>query len=77
MPRKDNAGYDIKQLFVGSEGTLGIITDAAILCYKKPNSTSLCFLGVDSIDTVKEILAKVYLLNILRLKNTLEETFQQ
>lgn len=30
--RKDNSGYDIKQLFVGSEGTLGIITEAALRC---------------------------------------------
>jgi len=55
--RKDNTGYDIKQLFIGSEGTLGIITDAAILCYPAPQSTSLCYIGVPNIDIVKEILA--------------------
>ena len=30
--RKDNSGYDIKQLFIGSEGTLGVITEAALKC---------------------------------------------
>lgn len=34
--RKDNTGYDLKHLFIGAEGTLGIITEAAILCPLKP-----------------------------------------
>ena len=34
--RKDNTGYDWKQLFVGGEGTLGIITKASLLTYRKP-----------------------------------------
>eukprot|EP00829_Urostomides_striatus_P011199 TRINITY_DN2742_c0_g1_i2.p2 TRINITY_DN2742_c0_g1~~TRINITY_DN2742_c0_g1_i2.p2 ORF type:complete len:397 (+),score=83.97 TRINITY_DN2742_c0_g1_i2:64-1254(+) len=56
--RKDNTGYDLKQLFIGAEGTLGIITDAAILCYPKPLSTSVCFLGIPSFDDIKAILIK-------------------
>lgn len=43
--RKDNTGYDLKQLFIGSEGTLGIITKASILCPQKPKAVSVAFLG--------------------------------
>lgn len=44
--RKDNTGYDLKQLFIGSEGTLGIITAAVIQLHAKPKSTevALCAL---------------------------------
>lgn len=57
--RKDNTGYDLKQLFIGAEGTLGIITDAAILCYPKPASTSLCFLAAESYENIKQVLISV------------------
>ncbi|KAF7243283.1 D-2-hydroxyglutarate dehydrogenase, mitochondrial [Varanus komodoensis] len=43
--RKDNTGYDLKQLFLGSEGTLGIITAVSILCPPKPKAVNLAFLG--------------------------------
>uniref|UniRef100_A0A3P8UYX7 D-2-hydroxyglutarate dehydrogenase, mitochondrial n=1 Tax=Cynoglossus semilaevis TaxID=244447 RepID=A0A3P8UYX7_CYNSE len=46
--RKDNTGYDLKQLFIGSEGTLGVITAVSILCPPKPKSVNVVFLGCES-----------------------------
>jgi len=43
--RKDNTGYDMKQLFIGSEGTLGVVTAVSILCPVRPKSTQVAFLG--------------------------------
>ena len=37
---KNNAGYDLKQLFIGSEGTLGIVTAAVLKLFPRPRSTS-------------------------------------
>ncbi|VEU22688.1 DEKNAAC103741 [Brettanomyces naardenensis] len=52
--RKDNTGYDLKQLFIGSEGTLGIITGISILCPARPRSVNVAFLGLESYDKVRE-----------------------
>ncbi|WP_019904419.1 FAD-binding oxidoreductase [Methylobacterium sp. 77] len=46
--RKDNAGYDLKHLFVGSEGTLGIITASVLKLYPKPSSRAVGFVGLSS-----------------------------
>ncbi|MCJ2014152.1 FAD-binding oxidoreductase [Methylobacterium sp. J-076] len=46
--RKDNAGYDLKQLFIGSEGTLGIVTAAVLRLFPKPRSTGVAFVGLAS-----------------------------
>lgn len=43
--KKDNTGYHLKHLFIGSEGTLGVITEVAIQCPPKPETVSLAFLG--------------------------------
>ncbi|KAM9354586.1 D-2-hydroxyglutarate dehydrogenase, mitochondrial [Pholidichthys leucotaenia] len=48
--RKDNTGYDLKQLFIGSEGTLGVITAVSILCPQKPKSVNVVFLGCESFE---------------------------
>ena len=53
--RKDNTGYDLKQLFLGSEGTLGIITRASILCAPLPNSVNVAYVSLESFDHVREV----------------------
>lgn len=43
--RKDNTGYHLKHLFIGSEGTLGVITKVAILCPILPKYVNVAFIG--------------------------------
>ncbi|GFY61672.1 d-2-hydroxyglutarate dehydrogenase, mitochondrial [Trichonephila inaurata madagascariensis] len=50
--RKNNTGYDLKHMFIGSEGTLGIVTEAAILCYPKSTETAVAFLGCNTFQDV-------------------------
>ncbi len=44
--QKDNTGYDVKQLFIGSEGTLGVITAATVQLYPQPQARVTALLGV-------------------------------
>ncbi|KAK7094001.1 D-2-hydroxyglutarate dehydrogenase, mitochondrial-like [Littorina saxatilis] len=53
--RKDNTGYDLKQLLIGAEGTLGIITKASILCPQRPNVVSVALLGCANFQGVLDI----------------------
>ncbi|MCR9176941.1 MAG: FAD-binding oxidoreductase [Alphaproteobacteria bacterium] len=46
--RKDNTGYDMKHLFIGGEGTLGIITGAVLRLFPKPTATETAWLAVPS-----------------------------
>jgi len=50
--RKDNTGYDIKQLLIGAEGTLGVVTKLAIACPPKPASEIVALLACRSYDDV-------------------------
>ncbi|KAJ8061738.1 hypothetical protein OCU04_009535 [Sclerotinia nivalis] len=52
--RKNNTGYDLKQLFIGGEGTIGIITGISILCPQRSNATNVAFFGLESFEKVQE-----------------------
>jgi len=43
--RKDNTGYHLKHLFIGAEGTLGVVTAVTILCPRRPTSVNVAFFG--------------------------------
>ena len=57
--RKDNTGYDLKDLFVGSEGTLGIITAATMRLFPKPVALSTAFAEIRDVDAAVELLHRV------------------
>ncbi|QCP53282.1 FAD-binding oxidoreductase [Trinickia violacea] len=48
--RKNNSGYDLKNLFVGSEGTLGVVTAASLKLFPKPRAVATALLGFDTVD---------------------------
>jgi len=56
--RKDNAGYEMKHLFIGSEGTLGIITAATLKLFPRPRSQVTGFIGVETLEQALAILAR-------------------
>jgi len=55
--RKDNAGYDLKQLFLGSEGTLGVITAATLKLHPDPGNMLTTLVALDSANQAVELLA--------------------
>jgi FAD/FMN-containing dehydrogenase len=57
--RKDNTGYDVKSLFVGAEGTLGVITAACLKLFPQPADTATALVGIDSPRQALELLAQL------------------
>ncbi|CCQ73994.1 FAD-binding oxidoreductase [Magnetospira sp. QH-2] len=53
--RKDNTGYDMKQLFIGSEGTLGIITAAVIKLFPKPSARATALAACPDLDSLMKL----------------------
>ncbi|OTA68565.1 glycolate oxidase [Hypoxylon sp. EC38] len=58
-PRKSSAGYDLTKLFIGSEGTLGLVTEATLKLTTKPASTSVAVCGFGTIREAADCVAKV------------------
>ncbi|HEY1613473.1 MAG TPA: FAD-binding oxidoreductase [Rhizomicrobium sp.] len=56
---KNNAGYDLKQLFIGTEGTLGIVTRAVLRLRPKPGSHAVALVAVDSFAALPRLLRHV------------------
>src|SRR6202161_3181792 len=57
--RKDNTGYDVKSLFIGAEGTLGIITAAPLKLFPIPADTATALVGIDSPRHALDLLAQL------------------
>jgi FAD/FMN-containing dehydrogenase len=56
---KNNAGYDLKQLFIGSEGTLGVVTRMVLRLRPRPASQETALLAIDRFDALAPLLRRL------------------
>lgn len=56
--RKDNTGYDLKQLFIGAEGTLGIVTRAVLKLYPMPRSRVTAMAALPNIEAILDLFSR-------------------
>jgi FAD/FMN-containing dehydrogenase len=56
--RKDNAGFDLNGLFVGAEGTLGVITAAVLKLFPRPRSQEIAWIAVADVDSACDLVAR-------------------
>lgn len=54
--KKDNTGYDLRDLFIGAEGSLGIVTGAVLKLFPKPKGKEMAFVGLTSPDAALALL---------------------
>jgi (R)-2-hydroxyglutarate---pyruvate transhydrogenase len=52
--RKNNTGYDLKQLFIGGEGTIGLITAVSVICPQRPKAINVAYFGLESFEKVQQ-----------------------
>ena len=76
--RKNNTGYDMKHLFIGGEGTIGIITGVSIICPQRPKAVNVAFFGLESFEHVRRAFleAKGQLSEILSAFELMDGTSQ-